>query len=713
MPTVEHAPEQARRQKTDRVGLLFVHGIGEQSSGSTIVEWGEALSAWLDEWGRGAGLWQRYNGLANPDIEAMLRRVALAHAGSPATLRDAYSFANPLLEIQPLQSAPAPSHRLGNTMGGVCSLSGVSLATETSPFVPAHGELTFRAFDRNGTVAEHRVLMAETHWATVFPVPAFGEFLGWATRHLPLIVQAHLGWGLYQARAGDSKKIGARVARTVEVAGWYALSILLPIFSVIVLALLAIGGVLSFLPLPAARSVAMRLRGVVANVLGDIYILLERPARAAAIRERVRSSYEWLAASCDAIVVIAHSQGAAVALDFLVEERPLKARRLITLGSGARKLAHLRFTRLGSAAYGTVGSAWLATTVPALLGLVVYDLMRRTVPSWLSIAVVVAAVGIYAWTRWRHGSADRLQASREWRRLLQSIELPWNDFSARTDPVSIGAHVVNTPGNTHPPDLRSNEVQNRGSLLSDHTTYWENKSQFVARVASLVATEAGIVLDRLTPFDGGTLSHAWFSHGFRVSYLRLGRTVLWLTFLHTLLGGARYLEIAGARVLQAAARVPGAFVPDWVVSLLSRVLDMNGGPPGRSRLTGLLAFTALAIAGQVLWVRAWSLIDGAAVRRMFRRNADPTRGHITIPPDLFLFGYGLFLVGLISRAFFRYVPLPPLLSIETALAALLLLLNLKDIANCARFAGRSLRNMRPKKRRPKKQRNPPPAPGRP
>ena len=34
------------------LGLLFVHGIGGQRQGDTLVQWGDAVAKWLQDWGR-------------------------------------------------------------------------------------------------------------------------------------------------------------------------------------------------------------------------------------------------------------------------------------------------------------------------------------------------------------------------------------------------------------------------------------------------------------------------------------------------------------------------------------------------------------------------------------------------------------------------------------------------------------------------------------
>ena len=678
------------------LGILFVHGIGEQQPGSSIAESGEALAEWLDSWYRGAGVWHRSNGLSEEKIATLLATLEPSMAKDPALRQSVNSFLNPLREIRTTQQRVTPGpHPKTNWLGGSCALSSVLLDPPVAePRIPAHGRLTLTRIALNGKFSQHEIQLAEAYWADAFPIPDYGEFFTWAAQYLPLILQAHLGWGLYQARAGESKKWPARIRRWVDVAGWYVLAVLLPAFSIPILALLLLGLVVSQIPISAVRDGASAIREVVSNILGDCYVLLERPARAAAIRRRVLESLTWLARESEKIIVVAHSQGAAIAFD-LLSEHAVPAQtpicRLITLGSAARPLAHMRYVRMGASVYGSWGSAWCAVLFAVLAGLVSYDVSRGREhwPSLISMAIFVVGGGIFLWSRWRHGSADHLQESKEWKRSLQGLDLPWDDFPASVDPVSNGSHVVNKKGNTRPPSLETHEVQNRGSLLADHTSYWDNPHQFVARVAEIVSDElVAAPLKNLTPFDRATLDYAWFARNFRVSCLRLGRMVVWFALVHVVLGGSGYLQATGNRVIRDASKLD-LEMPAWVARMANFLLDLNFGR-GRDWMAGMLSFLVVAVLGQALWTLAWKTADRRMATRMFRRNADPVLGHDEIPPELILFGYVAFYVFSAWRFFFRYVPVPGLLSLESSILLLLVLLHLSDVAACVRFLGRSL-----------------------
>jgi hypothetical protein len=47
---------QTSPEKQYKVGVLFVHGIGEQAKGDTLVQCSEALQNWLNRWIKGAGI---------------------------------------------------------------------------------------------------------------------------------------------------------------------------------------------------------------------------------------------------------------------------------------------------------------------------------------------------------------------------------------------------------------------------------------------------------------------------------------------------------------------------------------------------------------------------------------------------------------------------------------------------------------------------------
>jgi hypothetical protein len=79
-------------------------------------------------------------------------------------------------------------------------------------------------------------------------------------------------------------------------------------------------------------------------VLGDSYVLAHCPVQYAAMRTQVAHDLASLEARCDKVVIVAHSQGAAIAHQVLKDGAYSKERlqAFITLGQGISKLHLLR-----------------------------------------------------------------------------------------------------------------------------------------------------------------------------------------------------------------------------------------------------------------------------------------------------------------------------------------------------------------------------------
>src|SRR5262249_38663532 len=67
------------------------------------------------------------------------------------------------------------------------------------------------------------------------------------------------------------------------------------------------------------------------------------PIEAASIVSQVRRNIAWLADRCNAIVIVAHSQGGAIAHMALQGDTPPKLCLLFTFGSGLKKLEQLKY----------------------------------------------------------------------------------------------------------------------------------------------------------------------------------------------------------------------------------------------------------------------------------------------------------------------------------------------------------------------------------
>jgi pimeloyl-ACP methyl ester carboxylesterase len=127
--------------------------------------------------------------------------------------------------------------------------------------------------------------------------------------------------------------------------------------------------------------------------MGDSLILLESPIQGAAMTSRIREGVQHLRSRCSKVVVVAHSQGAAVAERALIDRTdlpPIDA--LITVGSGIKTLEEERRAReLGL-------MSWLppiALVVTAMLALWLRaDLQAATVELWRLAAAFGSLLGL-------------------------------------------------------------------------------------------------------------------------------------------------------------------------------------------------------------------------------------------------------------------------------------------------------------------------------
>ena len=137
-------------------------------------------------------------------------------------------------------------------------------------------------------------------------------------------------------------------------------------------------------------------------------------------------------------------------------------------------------------AFPRFGKAASAFVVAVFIGMIISGVLvanRYDVPMMPFLFVGLLALVLLATLR-------LTLASDVQERITKSIEAParirnWQDFWAAADPVPNGAtrtQAVNYPVSTR--------VWNEGSLLRDHTTYWDNRDGFVLPIVRILASTA-------------------------------------------------------------------------------------------------------------------------------------------------------------------------------------------------------------------------------
>lgn len=580
------------------LGVLFVHGIGRQQEGDTLVAWGDTLAGLINE--------------ADPDAVAQV-------------------------ETARLRSDDAAE--------------------------PARAEMSLE-------VGGHRSswLLAEAWWAEAFATPSYRQLLSWSFRALPSIVVLHFAGAFRRVRSKQRAETRSlrKLLTAIElwigvVAGFVAALLLSPLLLVLLALMLVIGAI----PLPSLRSaVANAQRALVASV-GDSLILLESPIQGAAMRGTVRRGLQFLEdQGCDRLAVVAHSQGAAVAIEALggldVREQryqpPQRLETLVTFGAGIRKLAGLKvvslrgrgsvvpganpmwvasgmmaafvavavlvWTSLGSesGSLSELGEALLyfffvmvamaaggaamaiaaqvgasektqqrvltIVIVVGLIGAITYLAVADI--DWLWIAAVIVPVfAVLSVAELLRGNFDE--------QLIAAVHRPdgievWLDFYGSADPVPNGPTVA-----THGP--LSVEIWNRASLLRDHNSYWTNRDTFVLPLAHTLAGAAGSPLaDRLPDVSEEVVDR----RRWRVGWLEASRWIVLLAVVLYAIGFAGDLEELGRWVRDIASDVVGA------IPLVSDTLVPAASDRG-AEVVGVLSIAVAGLAGSSITAGAWRL----------------------------------------------------------------------------------------------------------
>lgn len=292
----------------DRVGIVFVHGIGTQRAGETFLDWSRPIIELLGEW-----LQSRHRD-AKP-VDPVIRSRFSFHPATP-----------PILEL------------------------GIP---------PANGR------------KEARWLITEAWWAADLRAPSFDEATGFLRKRLRAIVRdIRRGYDELLKRrkqrrtptspaerrsARDRDDAPARVMATDEAParwGWvdgldalqakvFGLAALAIPVAAIGVAALAVYSLLRRVPLgPVQRFAEFRiLDNFLVEWFGDLSILLGDAAQAANVRARVIDAIDRVTSEgAEAVVLVAHSGGAIVSFETLADpaylDRPVA--KLITIGEGLK-----------------------------------------------------------------------------------------------------------------------------------------------------------------------------------------------------------------------------------------------------------------------------------------------------------------------------------------------------------------------------------------
>jgi len=286
MPTrPEHAPEAA---------FVFVHGIGTQGAGRTLLQHTSNLVRWIDSTG----------------------------TRSLTSLR---------VDVEQATVAGLEPHSVR-----------LRLWLQDGDDAPVRAQAT--------------VVATEAHWADSFLPPRSTDTLRWMLGRAPALIIVRAVDG---QRAAWHRWWSCPLQWWRIVAAGLLMVLAIPAFWSLFLVLTASTGVRVLVPIPAVRRALATLETILTQVIGDSQVFSEDPVQRAALVTEVRTAVRAAAETAPVLVVVAHSQGAAVTVDALTGTDVHCS--LVTLGSGILPLRTLRVVQAFPAKVAT--TMWTVATI--------------------------------------------------------------------------------------------------------------------------------------------------------------------------------------------------------------------------------------------------------------------------------------------------------------------------------------------------------------
>lgn len=573
----EPAPAAASSPASKKyaVGVLFVHGMGEQIQGDSVTEMGDALTEWLRKW------------LAPVEKSVFKIRDAQLRSGGQVL-------------------GGEPDHPIGGQ---------------------AHVSVTI-GDDTKSPPAKQEWRLAESWWATTFRQATFFELVTWAFSAGPWLIASQRAGLENRFRSAATPNPGtlrrvlnAIAALFLTLVAAIVASAVTPVF----LALLTF----SLIPIPALTDLVRAIAKNLTGSFGDLLILVRSPVRFAAMAEQVRTDIVEMHRLCDRVIVLAHSQGSAVswhAIRRIAEQDPDKRARIdlfLSFGQAFRKLKSLYLVQTGPGRRKLTffGLAMLTTILLVVAGYNGVGVLAEVITSKFNLGEILANAQVpLSWFGGallgvlvvqellvRMANENDAAGEREIQDEIKDVQqampgFQWLDLWASADPAPNGPLLAELPKG-----VESYKIRNVGSTLLDHAIYWSNRTVFVSAVAFAAASLAPASPIGTRERIPQALRDAARVRGRRVTLLLAGR-VLFLVALATTLWGARnHLPEWGKAILDWVNSLP---LPDWFA----------GWPPIAN---GFVAAGVIAVIGLVLWwltMKGWDIVIGGDEGAFFGRR---------------------------------------------------------------------------------------------
>lgn len=557
--SVPPAAVRRRKKKAYRVGVLFVHGMGEQERGDTITQMGDALTEWLRQW--------------------------IAHVpGADFKIRGA---------------------QLRGGEGG-----------------QAHVAVTIFSPTPRG-MREQEWLLAESWWAAAFRQATVLELVMWMIAAGPwLIASQRAGIGRrLRLNVVISALLTLVAALVAAVLTPFALALLIlslvpvPVLSAAMRAL-AKNLTGSFGDLLVLVRSPVRFAAMAEQVRADIAHVSSLCDRVMVVAHSQGSAVSWHAIRRTAERPADDRANVDRFLSFGQAFRKLKSLYHLHQAPGAVQftfalLALLSTASLAVAAVQGIGFWSVIIGAQGDLSRIAPQLAHDWY--WLRLVAPIALVLLIqgVLTRMARDNDDATEGE-----ILHDIaevrgvfpEFEWEDLWASADPAPNGPLL---PLDKLPARVNSYKIRNLASTILDHPVYWSNTTEFVSAVAFAAASLApSSAIGVRTPIPD-ELRKAAVVRDHRVSMLAAGRVLLFGGLVAALYGLRHRLPEIGGWALEWLRQVP--LLPDWFGGWDHIVKGFVGA--------GLVVVTASVLWGLLWW--GWTLVTHDDEGAFFARRDRP------------------------------------------------------------------------------------------
>ena len=460
-PTPTGVAAPASPLTSSRVELVVVHGMGRQTAGQTLLEWAEPLLQRMDWLAKG-----------NP-----------AQNGATAAAQRRAEEAAVLASGDGLLALPEPGiAQAGDDAQGeptTIEFGAVVLGTACEQVTASIHYLDLEATPRRVTVH-----ITEARWSEGFPPLSRTQIFTWGLNFVFQAVGRLLQY-LTTVFWVTSRGFWA-LGRVLAIAAIAALWIVVGILTLTAVIFLGLSGPL--LLFPFVGTLLKPVVDVLVDFVGDVPAWTQRPTRAAAMRLILAdavSAARGRAGESDRVIVVAHSEGAAITVNLLfgdaIDTPELRVDTVATVGSAVSLLGAPSFTshRLTTVELAQRGLGVKLSPVRAWAGM---DAAIR--PRWLDFFAT--------WDVVSSGPTSTGPAARRtrWEASYATTGVANDAIPACADSTALGPEE-------HP-------VHNTASAFTDHQSYSANIVQVIDPLARIVlGLETGVVTHG--PERGGPL----------------------------------------------------------------------------------------------------------------------------------------------------------------------------------------------------------------